>query len=188
MQRRTLLIWLGRAVYSACAGVIAVPVARFLSAPAEAMPAGGATGRRRLVRLDALPVGEPQLLSVMGTRQDGWTRHVEQVVGRVWVTRSGPASTPPAETKLAVFNVACPHNGCPIQLAAKNAFICHCHGAKFQPDGSAVPAGGGYRNPSPRGMDSLPHAVVKDQTTGQWWVEVDYKEFETGIADRIEKA
>ena len=36
---------------------------------------------------------------------------------------------------------------------------------------------------APRG-----HAVVKDDTTGTWWVEVEYKEFETGIPERVEKA
>jgi Rieske Fe-S protein len=188
MQRRTFLIWLGRAVYTTCAAAVAVPVARFLAAPA-ATPAGGGSLRRRVARLDALPVGEPQLLSVVGTRQDGWTRHAEQVVGRVWVTRKGPAGAPPSEAKLTVFNVACPHNGCPIQQAAERGFACHCHGACFTPDGERIPINSnGRKNPSLRGMDPLPHAVVKDEATGQWWVEVEYKEYETGLAHRIEKA
>ena len=189
MRRRTVLIWLGRTIYTACAAAVAVPVARFLSAPSGAVPESVGDGlRRRVARLDALPVGEPQLLSVVGSRQDGWTRHAEQVVGRVWVTRTSAADVPPAEAKLSVFNVACPHNGCPVQLAAKGGFACHCHGASFGADGSLGPGVGGRRNPSPRGLDSLTHAVVKDETTGQWWVEVEYKEYETGIKDRVEKA
>lgn len=188
MQRRKFLIWLGRAVYTACAAAVAVPVARFLAAPMPAAGAAGGSLRRRVARLDALPVGEPQLLSVVGTRQDGWTRHAAQVVGRIWVTRKSPVSAPPAEAELTVFNVACPHNGCPIQQAAKQGFACHCHGARFTPDGERIPTSNGRHNPSLRGMDPLPHAVVKDETTGQWWVEVEYKEYETGLAERIEKA
>jgi Rieske Fe-S protein len=142
--------------------------------------------RRRVARLDELPVGEPRLLLVKGTRQDGWTRHAEQVVGRVWVTRTSPAATPPGQVKVAVFNAACPHSGCVIAQAEQKGFACHCHGAMFRPDGEKVKRKG-YVNPSPRGMDPLGHVVVKDEASGQWWVEVEYKAFETGLEKRVEK-
>jgi Rieske Fe-S protein len=188
MQRRTFLIWFGRAVYTAAGAIVAGAGARFLSAPMAAAAAASGPVRRRIAMLDSVPVGEPLLLDVKGVRQDAWTRYPEQVIGRVWVTRSSPADAPPEQTKLTVFNAACPHNGCPIQKAAAEGFQCHCHGARFQPDGSKVSDEEGFTNPSPRGMDPLVHRIVKDGPTGRWWIEVEYREYEIGLTERVEKA
>jgi Rieske Fe-S protein len=188
MRRRTLLIWFGRSVYTACAAVVAAPIARLLALPAAAKTSDGGPVRRRIATLDSLSPGQPQLIPVMGTRQDAWVRHPDQVIGRVWVTRLSPPETPPEQTALSVFNAACPHSGCPIQQAMSEGYVCHCHGAKFEPDGSLVPSGNGFINPSPRGMDPLEHRVVKDEATDHWWVEVEYKDFEIGIPERVAKA
>lgn len=187
MQRRTFLIWFGRTAYTACAAVVAGAGARFLAAPQPATSMGGGVLRRRVATLDSLPVGEPQLLPVFGTRQDAWVRHADQVVGRVWVTRTSSEDVPPGQTELTIFNAACPHSGCPIQKAAAEGYVCHCHGAMFQPDGSKVTDDEGFTNPSPRGMDPLGHHVVQDETTGRWWVEIEYKEYEIGLAERVER-
>ena len=187
MQRRTFLIWFGRAVYTACAAIIATPTLRFLAAPLAKSPAEGRSISRRIARLDSLPVGEPRRLAILGTRQNGWTRYPDQVVGHIWVTRVSPAATPAGQTELSVFNASCPHRGCPIQEAVKTGFSCPCHGAKFAADGTRV-ADADFVNPSPRDMDPLGHRVVKDEATGQWWLEVDFQEFEVGRADRVEKA
>jgi len=158
---------------------------RFLSAPV-ASPMSEGSILRRLATLDSLRTGAPQKLAVVGTRSDGWTKYADQVVGHVWVTRTSPESVPADQAKVTVFSAACPHSGCPIQHLAQN-YVCPCHGAKFNPDGSRVVAAD-YTNPSPRGMDLLDHRIVKDDVTGQWWVEVEYKEYEVGITDRVEKA
>ncbi|MDQ3330693.1 MAG: Rieske 2Fe-2S domain-containing protein [Planctomycetota bacterium] len=186
MQRRSFLIWFSRTVYTACAATVAAPMLRFLSAPLVSNTASGGPILRRIATLDSLPTGTPQKLAVIGTRADGWTKHPDQVVGHVWVTRTSPPSAPADSAKVSVFNAACPHSGCPIQHAVAN-YVCPCHGAKFNDDGTKVTADG-YTNPSPRGMDLLDHRLVKDDATGQWWVEVEYKEYEVGIADRVEKA
>lgn len=186
MQRRSFLIWFSRAVYTACAAVVAAPVLRFLAAPIVSPESSSGPLLRRIATLDNLPVGTPQKLAVVGTRSDGWTKYPDQIVGHVWVTRTSPADVPAETAQISVFNAACPHSGCPI-LHAAPAYVCPCHGAKFNADGTLV-AGKGYTNPSPRGMDLLDHRLVKDDATGQWWVEVEYKEYEIGIADRVEKA
>ena len=187
MQRRSFLIWFGRAVYTACAATVAAPMLRFLSAPVASTTSEGPI-LRRLTTLDSLPTGSPRKLAVVGTRADGWTKYADQVVGHVWVTRTSPASVPADQAKVTVFNAACPHSGCPIQHLAKN-YVCPCHGAEFNDDGTKVKVvANGSTNPSPRGMDLLDHRIVKDDNTGQWWVEVEYKEYEVGIADRVEKA
>lgn len=187
MHRRAFLTWFGRSVYAASAAVVAGAGFRFLSVPLSATATPAKPLRRRIATLDSLPTGEPQLLPVIGTRQDAWTRHADHVIGRIWVTRTTPTDVPPEKTVLSVFNAACPHNGCPIQKATEG-FACHCHGARFHADGSKVSDGDGFANPSPRGMDLLGHQVVRDKATGQWWVEVEYKNFEAGLADQIERA
>ena len=187
MQRRTFLIWFSRAVYAGCAAVVAGVGARFLAAPMSSAAATSGPVRRRIATLDSLPIGEPQLRDVRGVRQDAWTRYPEQVIGRVWVTRTGPAEAPPERAQITVFNASCPHSGCPVQKAAETGYLCPCHGAKFQPDGARVTDVEGYTNPSPRGMDPLDHRLVKDEATGRWWVEVEYQEFEVGLAERVEK-
>ena len=185
MQRRSFLIWFGRAVYTACAATVAAPILRFLAAPVASSAAGGPI-LRRIATLDSLPSGTPQKLPVVGTRLDGWTKHADQVVGHVWVTRTTPDSVPADQASVAVFNAACPHSGCPIQHVTKK-YVCPCHGAEFNDDGTKLVVDG-KTNPSPRGMDLLDHRIVKDDATGQWWIEVEYKEYEIGIADRVEKA
>jgi Rieske Fe-S protein len=187
MQRRSFLIWFGRAIYTACAATVAAPVGRFLSAPiASTVSESEGSILSRLATLESLPAGAPQKLAVVGTRSDGWMKYADQVIGHVWVTRTSPDSIPADQAKVTVFNAACPHGGCPIQHLAKN-YVCPCHGAKFNEDGTKVVAAD-YTNPSPRGMDLLDHRIVKDNATGQWWIEVEYKEYEVGITDRVEKA
>lgn len=187
MQRRSFLIWFGRAVYTACAATVAAPVGRFLSAPIASTVSEGSI-LSRLTTLESLPAGAPQKLAVVGTRSDGWMKYADQVVGHVWVTRTTPDSVPADQAQVTVFNAACPHGGCPIQHLAQN-YVCPCHGAEFKQDGTKVAIiANGRPNPSPRGMDLLDHRIVKDDATGQWWIEVEYKEYEVGIADRVEKA
>lgn len=188
MRRRTFLVWFSRTVYTTCAAVVAVPIARFFGE--STMPSNATLGplRQRVTRLDSLKVGEPQLLPVTGSRQDAWVRHPNRVIGNVWVNRISPPSVPPQQAKLTVFNASCPHSGCPIQQAMKRGYVCHCHGARFKTDGEKVTDLEGFANPSPRGMDPLDHSVVQDEITGDWWLEVVYKEYEVGLAERIEKA
>ena len=188
MQRRTFLIWFGRSVYAAGAAVVAGAGFRFLSVPLAATATSRKPLRRRLAALDSVPTGEPQLLPVIGMRQDAWTRHAQHVIGRVWVTRTSPADAPPEQTELTVFNASCPHNGCLIQKDASEGFACPCHQAKFGPDGSKVGNSDDYANPSPRGMDLLGHRIVQDEASGRWWIEVEYKNFKPGLAEQVERA
>ena len=186
MTRRALLVWFSRVVYAAAAAAVAAPVAWFLGASQRRTE--NKDLRQRIARLSELPTGDPQLLSVIGTRQNAWTRHTDETVGRVWVVRQTPTNLPADRTKLSVFNVTCPHSGCPVGIAAQQkGFHCNCHGADFHLDGSRVTDIEGYVNPSPRGLDPLPYELVKDEATGESWVVIEYKSFELGIADRVER-
>lgn len=188
MQRRQFLTFFSRVVYAGCGFAVVGTIARFLGAPLASSAPGPSSARTRLATLNSLPVGTPRLLAVEGTRTNAWVRHPSQVIGNVWVTRWSDEKTPPEETKLSVFNAACPHNGCPIQKAASKGYACHCHGARFTAKGNRVANNASFTNPAPRGMDPLEYAVVQDSQTDLWWVEVAFQSFETGLTERVATA
>ena len=191
MTRRTVLGWLARGLYAGCAAAVAVPALRFLTAPLSKNTGG--TVRGRAVQLAQLKPGEPRLAAIRGPRSDAWTRFEDEIVGRVWVVRTSPAGVPPDEVRVDVFSSVCPHNGCQVREAGSaggggdtlSGYLCPCHNARFAADGSPAPLPGGRPNPSPRGLDPLDHAVVRDDDTGRWWIEVEYRNFEIGTAERV---
>ena len=185
MQRRQFLLLFSRGVYATCGLTLAATVSRFLGAPLAGTSGASTQLRTRVAMLDSLPVGEPQLRPIEGTRTNGWVKAPSRVIGNVWITRLSDAETPPEQAEVSVFNAACPHNGCPIQKAMTKGFACHCHGARFDTTGKLVPDSEEFTNPSPRGMDPLEHGLVQDPESGQWWVEVVYQTFETGLAERV---
>ncbi len=162
-RRRTLelLVMAGSAVY---AGAIAVPACRFL-----VPPAGEAGGGRwlRVIRLDALGEGEPAKVQVKGDRRDAFTVTPQLTLGSVWLERRGQT--------VVALSAECPHLGCAVDLAeGKKGFSCPCHTSRFALDGS-VESG-----PAPRAMDPLAARVVGG------WVEVDFRRYRQGAAERVE--
>jgi menaquinol-cytochrome c reductase iron-sulfur subunit len=161
-RRRTLevLVAVGSVAY---AGAIAVPAARFLDAE------GSATGKRwiRVARLDALVDGKPARVAVRGEERDAFTVTADVTLGSVWLSREGE--------RVRALSSECPHLGCSIDLAGGGeSFGCPCHTSRFALDGKAE------SGPSPRGMDPLPTRVVDG------WVEVEFRRFRQGSAQRIE--
>lgn len=158
-----VLVTLGGLVY---AGAIAVPAASFLAAP---IPAGGTGTARwfRVGRLADLPEGEPRRWQVIGDERDAFTVTRNQMLGSVWVMRTGNA--------VQVLSATCPHLGCSVDITAdKKSFGCPCHASKFNLTGAAEDG------PSPRAMDPLASRIVEG------WVEVDFRRYRQGIEDREE--
>ncbi|MFL6446398.1 MAG: ubiquinol-cytochrome c reductase iron-sulfur subunit [Bryobacteraceae bacterium] len=76
---------------------------------------------------------------------DGWRKTIQDKV--VYVTKA-PGG------QLAVLSAVCPHLGCSVQWSAsKHTFVCPCHTAVFDPEGSRT------SGPAPRGMDALPTEI-----------------------------
>jgi Rieske Fe-S protein len=153
----------------------------------EALRRKGSHGQltRRVARLKDLPVGKPVAVPIIGARQDAWTVHPDEVLGRVWLVRN------PAEDKPVVaFTATCPHLGCMIQHDAKeNRFVCPCHRATFGLDGEKISTGkSGPQNHAPRAMDTLECQLVTDDETQDVWVEVTYQKFEQGLTKKVCKA
>lgn len=190
MRRRTVLKWISGCLGSACAAVVAIPGVSFVL---EALRKSGTNGDRvrRVARLKDLPVGKPVAVPILGAREDAWTVHPDEVLGRVWLVRQSPATSDVAQptAQVAAFNATCPHLGCAVQHDAKeNRFLCPCHRAIFGLDGERVVAKSGVqKNPSPRAMDLLDCRLVTDETTQEVWVEVTFQKFEQGLTKKVLK-
>ena len=177
MNRRQILEWLSRGLATLVAAVVGLPGVRFFMSGANTA-AEVASPWQRMKRLQDLPLGRPVLVPVVGSKQDGWTKSDQQVLGRVWLVRN----TAESETPVQGFTSVCPHMGCQIQAQASNqGFICPCHRAAFGLDGArqADPRTGD-RNHAPRNMDVLPCRIATDPESGDLWVEIQYARFETG--------
>ena len=190
MRRRTLLKWVSGCLGALCASVVGVPGASFVL---QALRKSGSNGDRvrRVARLKDLPVGKPVAVPILGAREDAWTVHPDEVLGRVWLVRRKSDAKDGAEAvaQVAAFSATCPHLGCAVQHDAKeNRFLCPCHRAIFGLDGERVVATKGVqKNPSPRSMDLLESRLVTDETTQEIWVEVTFQKFEQGLTKKLLK-
>ena len=194
MTRRSLLTWICRAIAGACAAVVIVPGIRYVIHPLRRRGAeaknDGAGQFQRVARLDDLAEGRPRMASITGVHLDAWTLYPEETIGRVWIVRlptpkDQPESDDPSKTSIEVFTSVCPHDGCQLGYdPAAERFDCPCHRAYFTSAGEIIGKEElGHKNPSPRPMDALPHQIVKDESSGEWWVEVRYQRFKTGIPE-----
>lgn len=199
MTRRDALRGLAMAFHTAWAGLLAWGSAAFLGGPRRT--GGGEGGAwKRVARLEDLPRERPMLCDVRASRSDGFWAAVPHRIGAVWVRRVEPDSTngraaaegrvdgsevaasgSDAHSSIRAWQSICPHLGCGIEFVpSTGSFSCPCHASAFNSDG--VRSFG----PSPRDMDALECRVV-DTDSGERWVEVRYREFETGVAARIER-
>lgn len=189
MKRRVLLQWLSGGIAAACSAVVALPGFSYVLATIRKRE-GGAAALQRVAPLAALRTGQPVAIALTGSRSDAWTTYAQEVVGRVWLVRQTDETTAPSDAQVRAFSTICPHLGCETQTdRGGKGFFCPCHNAKFSVEGDlvkgAAPEG---RNPAPRPLDSLECRVVKDEKSGEWWVEVKYEEFQRGLTQKIATA
>lgn len=191
MRRRNLLKLISGCLGTLCASVVGIPGVSFML---QALRKSGSDGDRvrRVARLRDLPVGKPIAVPIVGAREDAWTVHPDEVLGRVWLVRRNPEVKEGEETaaQVAAFTATCPHLGCAVQHDAKeNRFLCPCHRAIFGLNGERIVAKKeGQKNPSPRAMDLLESRLVTDETTQEVWVEVTFQKFEQGLTKKVLKA
>ena len=181
MNRRRLLVWLSRSLQACIAGAIAIPGLRYVLAGVHPTRSVAST-HQRVARLQDLRPGHPLLVAIVGRKQDGWLLAESQVIGRAWLVRGeGP------DAQVQAFTSVCPHMGCQIQLHPKDTnFLCPCHRAAFGFEGERLTASQtGERNHAPRGMDALDCRIVKDEASGESWVEVRYEKFKPGLTQKI---
>lgn len=182
-----MLKWLSGALGAASAAVVVLPGGRFLADALRQRGSGGAVVKR-VARLDDLVVGKPKSYPVFDSRRDAWTLYPDQAIGRVWLLREEGAPGDAEASKVRAFTAVCPHLGCAIQLdSGGQRFVCPCHRAAFDLDGRPQPDESGKKSHAPRGMDSLECRLVRDSDEGNWWVEVQYEKFESGLTTKVPK-
>ncbi len=186
MKRRTLLGWICQAIAISCTAIVAFPAVQFVIAPLKKKKGKAAT-LQRVAQLLQLKTEEPQEFAIVGNRRDAWTVYTNEPIGRVWLILRSEKGTPAKDIQVDAYSSICPHLRCLIQMgASKKEFSCPCHKAVFEFDGEAASSKKlGYSNPTPRGMDSLECQVVQDKKTKEWWVEVKYEKFKTGLAKKV---
>jgi quinol---cytochrome c reductase iron-sulfur subunit, bacillus type len=163
-RRRVLKVVLASGAVALCAAATAPPIA-FVLAPARAGTGGGRWVKT--VPLAKLPEGKPRKVKIITDERDAWKLDKNAELGAVWLIRNGDA--------VRALAVVCPHLGCSIGPGAEGkGFSCPCHDSSFDMDGKRE------SGPSPRDMDHLETRV----TDGI--VEVDFRRYRQGTADRIE--
>ncbi|MCI0638056.1 MAG: Rieske 2Fe-2S domain-containing protein [Gemmataceae bacterium] len=151
-ERRTFLKLCIHGLGAVFAAVLGVPVVSYLIDPRHRQAAAGEMRPVSGIRLTEITeLNRPVQGVIRDVRRDAWTLHPNDVIGRVWVVRSGPGPR-----DLRVFTTVCPHLGCSINVNAEptSGFTCPCHNGQFLCDGNRVRRDG-YTNPAPRDMDSL---------------------------------
>lgn len=145
------------------------------------------------IKVDELAVNKPAQGVVRDTRTDAWTLYPNDVIGRVWVVRTG--ALPPLATLaqiqafnnlalsakaavMQVFTTICPHLGCSVNENPAGGFLCPCHAASFDLNGAQTGAG----NPALRGMDPLEWGIDEDDPNR---IKVTYVNYKTLEATRI---
>ena len=162
-RRKALaLVGAGTAAFG-CA--LAVPGLKLLAAPVKM----GGAGERwvKTVRFDDLRDGEPRKVEIVADARDAWSIARDVQLGAAWLVRHGD--------NVVAFNVTCPHLGCSVNAVSDGkGFACPCHTSAFAPDGKR------QSGPAPRDLDELRTRVEGG------YVQVDFRKFRIGIADRTE--
>ena len=159
----------------ASAAALAVPavaaLVSFFNPLRQKSPAG------RLVKLTDLAMlpedGTPQSFPVVTDKTDAWTHAANQVIGSVYLRRTGEDSRP-----VEALQVVCPHAGCSVVYHADDGgrFFCPCHAAGFDLSGRRTDEG----SMSPRDMDSLEVEIRNQQEV---WVK--FENFMTGTGKKV---
>ncbi len=174
MQRRTFLALTTSAIQALMAGVVGLPVIRFILAPLR--HSSRELPFLRVAPLSTLSRDKPTRVTVSSDRWDMFTHYASGPIGSVWLIRDAHAADTPVVRCLGTI---CPHLGCGIQLASDGkSFNCPCHQSLFGSQGQRL------NNVSPRDMDELPCRLSEPDEDGHRWVEVKYERFQTGIADK----
>ena len=188
LSRRSLLELISRILAACVAILMGVPGLRFMLGSIQSQ-SSRASEFSRVIRAKDLVPGRPKIVPIMGQKQDAWARFDREVIGRVWLVREASGSEPAnsGDFKIRALSSICPHMGCQIQaVSGSNGFVCPCHRANFDVDGQRLAdPRTSEQNPAPRGLDDLDYRVVQDESSGEWWVEVKYNKFKTGLNHRV---
>jgi Rieske Fe-S protein len=175
MERRNFLRWAVHGLGAVFGAVLGFPAVVYLIDPRN-RPAR-APDMRPVARYSELSLRVPKEVVIRETRQDAWTLHPDEVVGRIWLVRLPDDAQ--GRPNVEVFTTTCPHLGCSINSTGRE-FLCPCHGARYELTGRAIREEGGRRidNPAPRDMDSLKKELRPiPGALGDYEILVEYQKF-----------
>ncbi|HEV3083432.1 MAG TPA: ubiquinol-cytochrome c reductase iron-sulfur subunit [Gemmataceae bacterium] len=152
-HRRSFLKWATHGLGVLFGVLLGIPAVAYLIDPRN-RPAPN-NDFQTVARLSELRKGVPHQVVIRDIRQDAWTLHPNDVIGRVWLVRG-------EGDKVDAFTTTCPHLGCSVNFEAKeNLFLCPCHGGTFLLNGQRKELTE-RTNPAPRGMDKLEIKTSED--------------------------
>lgn len=162
-SRRKFFEWVTAAAFSLIGLGLAIPLVGYVVSPAL---------RRReqpwveVGSLDELPLEQPKQLQYLRSEQDGYMP--SNVTKAVWAIKH-------SATDVTVLSPICTHLGCGYNWDEEaDRFKCPCHGSVYDKSGKVL---GG---PAPRPLDPLPTRIEEGRLL------VQYKEFKSGLATRVE--
>jgi len=188
MNRRELLEWVSRGLATAVAMVVGLPGVNYFLGGTQQKRSSESQFTRLLKVKDLVP-GRLTMVPVMGQKVDAWIQSDQQTIGRVWLVREADSSSETGSAKQTVraLSSICPHMGCQVQVqTGGKSFVCPCHRASFGVAGQRLSGPkNGDRNIAPRDLDELECRLVRDDETGDNWVEVKYEKFKIGLDRRV---
>jgi Rieske Fe-S protein len=142
-----MLLKLGVLLNASVAVAVAIPVVRYLLAPARRR--GAYNAWVSLGSVDQFPAGETRLATYKNPFNQSWDGDTAQTA--CWVRRIDT-------TTFQVFAINCAHLGCPVRWFPQSAlFMCPCHGGVYYSDGSRA------SGPPERGLFEYSYKVVENQ-------------------------
>ncbi len=163
-RRKFLTVVLGSGAAALCTAALAPPIA-FVVASARR----GARGEHwlRTIALDRLRDGEPARVKIVADERDAWKLEKNAELGSVWLVRIGDG--------VRAYSVVCPHLGCSINVASDHkGFECPCHDSSFDAAG---------KNSRVLRRATWTHSETRVEGGV---VEIDFRKFKQGTADRVE--
>jgi len=112
---------------------------------------------------------------VIANLVDAWTFSPKERIGAVYIC-------PHQDNQgVNVFNVICPHAGCPISYrSSQQKFHCPCHNSSFTLEGVRAPD-----SPSPRDLDKMEVDTERLVKTGE--IAIRFVNYYPGKEDRVRK-
>ena len=161
--RRRFFLWVTRAAAGVIGLGLAVPLIGYVISPAF---------KRRVqswvdvAGVDELSAGEPKQFDYVVAVQDGYLETTTHKA--VWAVKQ-------ADGQVTVFSPICTHLGCGYHWdSTDRKFKCPYHGSAYDVTGQVL------AGPAPRHLDVLPSKVENARLL------VIYKEFKSGVSDRVE--
>src|SRR5262249_28544310 len=104
MQRRSFLTWATHGLAALFGAFLSIPCVAYLI-DARNRPAREGDFKK-VARLQDLVIDQPKEVVIRETRQDAWTLHPDEVIGRVWIVCKDKTK---GQEKVEVFTSICPH-------------------------------------------------------------------------------